>query len=45
MFDHVGEWSPYLLGAGLSAAAVLLLMGWGMHHATSANATGQPVPG
>jgi DHA1 family tetracycline resistance protein-like MFS transporter len=35
MFDHVGEWSPYVLGAGLSAAAVLLLLGWGMQHATS----------
>ena len=31
MFDHVGEWSPYVLGAGLSAAALLLLVGWGIH--------------
>jgi MFS family permease len=31
MFDHVGEWSPYVLGAGLSAAALLLLLGWGIH--------------
>jgi MFS family permease len=31
MFDHSGEWSPYVLGAGLSAVAFLLLVTWGLH--------------
>jgi hypothetical protein len=35
MFDHVGEWSPYAMGAGLCAAALLLLLGWGLHRPTS----------
>ncbi|MFM2077968.1 MAG: hypothetical protein RJA49_1858 [Actinomycetota bacterium] len=38
MFDHVGEWSPYAMGAGLCAAALLLLLGWGLHRPTSGSA-------
>ncbi|MEI7547353.1 MAG: MFS transporter, partial [Actinomycetota bacterium] len=32
MFDHTGNWSPYMAAAVLCAAALVMLLVWGMHH-------------
>ncbi len=38
MFDHVGIWSPYAAASALCGVAVVLLVGWRMHHPVTAPA-------